>query len=121
MSLKFYMDSHIPEAVATQLRASGVDVLRCQEVGLIDASDVEHLAYASQQGRAIITKDADFPALHTQWMEAGKMHYGIFFCPYRNEPAIGVIVTQCLFYYNVIEQGAGTLETDINGQLHFIT
>lgn len=121
MSLKFYTDSHIPEAVATQLRTKGVDILRCQDVGLADATDIEHLEYATQERRAIITKDADFPALHVKWMQEGRTHSGIFFCQYREQPAIGEIVTVCLFYYEAIEQEAGSIESDITNKLYFIT
>ena len=115
------MDSHVPEAVAKQLRSYGVNVVRCQDVGFEDATDNEHLEYATQQERTIITKDRDFPSLHNSWIAQGRNHCGIFFCPYRNEPAIGVIVTACLFYYQAIEDEAGTLEDDIYNRLHHIT
>jgi predicted nuclease of predicted toxin-antitoxin system len=121
MSLRFYTDSHIPEAVATQLRLHGVDVVRCQDIKLDDATDLEHLEYATEQGMAIITKDSDFPSLHKIWMQQNRRHCGIFFCPYRNEPATSLIVTACLFYHQAIEDEAGTLEDDIHNRLHYIT
>lgn len=121
MTLRFYMDSHVPEAVAKQLRVAEVDVIRCQEIDMADAKDIEHLEYATQQGRAVITKDRDFPALHQQWMTDNRQHSGIFFCPYRNEPSVGLIVKACLFYYRAIEEKAGTLEEDIENKLHYIT
>lgn len=121
MSLRFYTDSHIPEAVAKQLRSQGVDVIRCQDIGLDDATDIEHLEYAAQHGLAIVTKDSDFPILHKGWMDEGRKHCGIFFCPYRNEPAIGTIVTACLFYFRAIEEDAANLEDDIQNRLHYIT
>jgi len=111
----------VPEAVAIQLRLNGVDVVRCQDIKLDDATDLEHLEYASAQEMAIITKDSDFPSPHKIWMQENRIHCGIFFCPYRNEPATSKIVTACLFYYHAIEDGARTLEHDIYNQLHYIT
>ena len=49
--IAFYTDTHIAKAVALQLRGHGIDVIRCEQVGLADASDVRHLEYATQHGR----------------------------------------------------------------------
>jgi hypothetical protein len=35
MSLEFYTDTHITKQVAVQLRKRGVDVVLCEEVGLM--------------------------------------------------------------------------------------
>jgi predicted nuclease of predicted toxin-antitoxin system len=40
-TLKFYMDTHIPKAVAIQLRNKGIDVVRCEDVGLTESDDVD--------------------------------------------------------------------------------
>jgi len=34
MTLQLYTDTHIAKAIAEQLRAHGVDVVRCEEVGM---------------------------------------------------------------------------------------
>src|SRR6266540_1346766 len=52
--IKFYTDSHIAKAIAVQLRNRSVDIVRCQDVGMDDADDIEHLEYAASQGRTII-------------------------------------------------------------------
>ena len=57
MSLRFYTDTHIDKQVAIQLRTHGVDVVRCEEVGMAEAEDDAHLIYATQHERALITKD----------------------------------------------------------------
>ena len=61
---KFYSDKHIPKAVAKQLRSRGVDIVRCEDVGLGDADDLTHLEYATREGCAVITNDTDFIRLH---------------------------------------------------------
>lgn len=121
MGLKFYTDTHIDKQVAIQLRKHGVDVVRCEEVGMAAASDQEHLEYAAKNGRALITKDDDFIQMHVQWQHEGKDHEGIFFCPYRDIPAVGLIVRECLYFYEAIEAGAGTIEDDIGNKLYYVT
>jgi hypothetical protein len=37
--LKLFLDTHIDKQVALQLRAKGVDVVRCEEVGMAESSD----------------------------------------------------------------------------------
>ena len=56
----FYTDAHIHYAAVKQLRDKGVDIVRCQDVGMDDASDSEHLTYATDQGRVVVTCDKDF-------------------------------------------------------------
>jgi hypothetical protein len=119
MSLKFYTDTHIPKQVAVQLREKGIEVIRCEEVGLATASDAEHLQYAASRGLSIITKDDDFLRLHARWMREGKKHAGIFFSAHRFVPAIGEIVSLCAGYYELVEAGAATA-ADIHNQTIFI-
>lgn len=116
MSLKFYTDTHIPKQVAIQLRAKGIEVVRCEDVDMAEADDEAHLEYATENGFAIITKDDDFLTSHRQ----GKEHHGIFYCPHRNIPAIGLIVTKCSEYYDMIELGAATID-EISNQVFYIT
>jgi hypothetical protein len=119
MSIKFYTDTHISKQVAIQLRARGIDVIRCQDVGLEDADDDVHFEYAVTNERAFITKDEDFIILHIQSQKDSREHYGIFYCPYRDRPAIGLIVSMCSEYYDLIENDAGTVD-DVKNQVIYI-
>jgi hypothetical protein len=120
--LKFYTDSHIAKAVAEQLRAKGVDVVRCEEVGMARAKDHEHLSYATREGRAMVTQDKDFLRLNAEWQAAHKPHAGIMYClPHLKGPkGIGPIVKTCFDYYELIAGGAGTIDTDIANQLIYV-
>jgi len=40
--IKFYTDAHVAKAIARQLHSRGVDIVRCQDVGMADADDSEH-------------------------------------------------------------------------------
>lgn len=61
--LRFYLDQHVPTAVAEALRRRGVDVQTTQEVGRCGLSDPEQLRMAQAEGRVLITFDTDFLAL----------------------------------------------------------
>lgn len=112
--LKFYTDAHIDKQVAIQLRNKGIDVIRCEEVGLAETDDETHLEYAAQNNLALITKDAGFRARHFLWLSQGKSHNGIFFCADRHIAAIGKIVNACYAYAQLVEEGAGTLDDIMN-------
>lgn len=58
--LHFYLDEHIPRAVADGLRRRGIAVTRAQEVGLRRARDEQHLELARRGGYVVVTKDSDF-------------------------------------------------------------
>ncbi len=118
--VRFYTDSHIDKAIAAQARQRGVDVIRCQDVGLADASDVEHLEYATAQERLVITADADFPRLHAQWQRANRQHAGIIFLQQARKDDIGAVVDYLEFLDQAIRSGAGTLEEDVRNQLIYL-
>ncbi|MCC7451678.1 MAG: DUF5615 family PIN-like protein [Anaerolineae bacterium] len=118
--LKFYTDTHIDKQVAIQLRARGIEAVRCEEVDLAEADDETHLTYAAAHQLALITKDAGFRARHFEWLNQGKDHHGIFFCADRHTAAIGGIVNACYAYAQLIEAGVGTL-SDIQNEFFDIT
>jgi len=108
--IRFYTDTHIAKQVAIQLREKGIDVVRCEDVGLETADDETHLKYAADNGLALITKDIGFLNRHFRWISESKSHSGIFYCKDRQEAAIGKIVKTCEFYVELLNQEAGDLE-----------
>lgn len=121
--LKFYFDTHIAKAVAVQLRLKGVDVVRCEEIGMAEASDDEHLNYATAEGRVMVSLDSDFVSLHHEWMVDNRSHCGIMRLnpDWQGPDYIGAIVKALLLYTHLIVEGAGTIEDDIVGQLIFVS
>jgi hypothetical protein len=75
----FYTDENMPEAVALQGARKGIDVLRCQFIGLMGVDDDVHLEYAAHEGRVVLTRDYDFVGLHYQWLSEGRSHAGIIY------------------------------------------
>jgi len=61
--MKLLLDQGLPITSATILRNAGWDVVHTAEVNLNTAKDREILMIAKQQGRTVVTLDADFHAL----------------------------------------------------------
>lgn len=64
------------------LRLRGIDLETADEAGLRGLADEEHLAFAAQNGRVLVSFNiGDFFALHTDWLNAGRSHAGIVLAP----------------------------------------
>jgi predicted nuclease of predicted toxin-antitoxin system len=64
--------------LAVDLRGRAFDVSTTEEAGKDTASDEEQLAFATVEGRAILTFNIrDFAPLHEQWQAASQAHGGI--------------------------------------------
>lgn len=118
--MKFYTDTHIPKAVAVQLKARNIDILRCEDVNMGEADDEEHLEYATAQGRTLISRDRDFWEHHAEWLSQGLHHCGIVLFSNRLQGDIGKLVKELFDLYQMIEGGAGTLENDVYNQVYEI-
>jgi predicted nuclease of predicted toxin-antitoxin system len=73
--IRFHLDENVEGAIAEGLKQKGIDVTTTPEMGLLNASDKEQVAFALAQGRVIFTHDADFLRLH----QAGFEHFGIVY------------------------------------------
>ena len=60
--MKLLLDQGLPTSAAAILRDAGWDVVHVAEVNLSRAKDSEILVIAKQQGRTVVTLDADFHA-----------------------------------------------------------
>lgn len=117
--IKFYTDAHIPLAVIEQLRLHGVDIIRCEDVGKKYAEDHEHLQYATDEGRIIITHDDDFLTLSSEWQQQDKKHAGIIYILSDKQGVIGIIVKELLFLHQTVLEGAASAE-DFCNQVWYI-
>lgn len=118
MALTFYFDTHIAKAVAIQLRAKGVNVVRCEDVDMADAPDEKHLQYATEHGFVMVSQDEDFAKLHVQYQENDLKHAGIFkFKGNQGSAQISIIVSHCLFYDEAERSGAIDYPTEIKNTI----
>lgn len=118
--IRFYTDTHVPKQVAIQLRNRGIDVVRCQEVGLEDAEDVVHLEHATHEQRTVITGDEDFPRLNAEWNRMGRFHAGILYFQPESQGDVGLIVNAAAFLYEAVEAGAATPENDVYNRITYV-
>jgi predicted nuclease of predicted toxin-antitoxin system len=111
--LRFYTDVHISKATVIQLRQKDVDIIHCGEVGMSDAEDEDHLRYATENGRIMITCDEDFERYHAMWQTASHEHGGIvYFKMNESCKEIGLIVKEVLFLCQ-----AANYQTDLYNQI----
>ncbi len=98
----------IDPKVASGLRLRGIDVLTAQEAGKLSGPDHEHLAFATQEERAIFTMDQDYLILHSQSND----HAGIVYAPQSRRPTVGECVRSLCLIHSVItaEEMVGHLE-----------
>jgi diadenosine tetraphosphatase ApaH/serine/threonine PP2A family protein phosphatase len=77
--MKLHLDEDADaHALLNALRHRGLDVSSSRELALLQCSDEEQLARASEQGRAIYTYNAsDFCRLHSEFLQHGCHHAGI--------------------------------------------
>lgn len=82
--IRFHLDESADGRLGRALRRRGFDITFPVEVGLLESSDEEHLAFAFREGRVVITQDDDFLKLH----HSGTKHAGIaYYKPGRHTVA----------------------------------
>ena len=74
MKIRLYFDEDsMRQALVIALRARGVDVATALEADMIEKPDVEHLEYASRQGRVLFSFNVgDFYQLHTEFLQRSR-------------------------------------------------
>ncbi len=95
--VRFYVDEHIARAVVNGLRRRGIDIVMPGEVDRRGTSDHEQLAFATADGRVIVTKDHDFLRLHA----AGVSHMGIAFV--QADMPVGRIIRGLVLIYQLLD------------------
>jgi uncharacterized protein with PIN domain len=85
--IRFHLDEHIATAIADGLRLHGIDVTTTIDVRLEGADDEDHIRFAADQGRVILTNDRDFLAHH----DRGVAHAGIAYYQ-QQQRSIGEVI-----------------------------
>jgi predicted nuclease of predicted toxin-antitoxin system len=95
--IRFHCDENVDSAIADGLRRRGISITMPIDVGLIAASDDEHLDFAAREQRVIITHDEDF-LVHAA---SGRQHFGIAYCHVQAR-SIGQILSGLLLIYDCL-------------------
>lgn len=77
MSLAFYLDHHVPAAIADGLRQLQIDVLTVAEDGNADWDDERLLERALELERVVFTQDRDFLVLAARWQQSRREFAGM--------------------------------------------
>lgn len=91
MTVRFYVDEHVPTAITEGLRSRGEDVLTVQEDGYAGTADELILDRALMLERILLTQDKDFLKISGDRQNAGLPFAGIVYAPQQ-----GVSPGQCL-------------------------
>ena len=80
--MKVYLDENLSPAIARLLKRHGIDATTAYELGNVQLNDRAQLAYATREGRAIVTANvADFIALAHEAVATNAEHAGIILVP----------------------------------------
>jgi predicted nuclease of predicted toxin-antitoxin system len=94
--LSLYFDEHMPEPIGQALVRRGIDVLTPQAANRRGYADPGQLAYATEHGRLMVTRDSDYLALHA----TGVAHAGILFA--QSDAPIGILIETLLLAVQVL-------------------
>jgi predicted nuclease of predicted toxin-antitoxin system len=78
LSLRLYMDEHIPAAITRALRARSVDVLTVQEDGFAGMEDPAVMDRAGALGRILVSEDEDMIRETVRRMRSSQRFAGLF-------------------------------------------
>lgn len=79
--MRFYLDEDLAPQIAVALRTRGIDAVSAHEVRAVGWTDSEQLAYATRQGRCLVTGNLrDFIRLGHGAIGLGEPHSGIVLC-----------------------------------------
>ena len=95
--IRFHLDECVPGAVAEGLRRRRIDVTTTPESALISAVDRDQLAFASKEGRVLVTKDSDFLGLAHE----GLVHCGIAYYV-DGSRTIGELISRLVLIHAVL-------------------
>ena len=96
-----YLDRHIMNRLAIDLRGRGFDVLTTEQAGNDTASDEEQLVFATAQSRSILTYNIrDFAPLHEQWQAVARPHAGIIVSQQLGSRQYGLLLQRMLRLLN---------------------
>lgn len=80
--MKLYLDEDLSPRIAERLRKQGIDAISAIEVGNIQFSDREQLAFATRAGRSLVSRNArHFIVLTRNAIQRQEPHAGIILCP----------------------------------------
>jgi hypothetical protein len=82
MKIKVYSDEDVYGKLAEELRQRGIDAIGAVELGRLEIEDLDHLAFAVSQERAVLTFNrVHYEQLAVQYFLENREHWGIIISP----------------------------------------
>jgi len=95
--VRYYLDQNVLGGVAPGLRVLGIDAVTAQELGRCGLPDPDQLAFATAEGRVLVTFDQDFLVLHA----SGISHAGIAWC-HPTKYGVGALIHALAILHGVL-------------------
>ena len=102
MTLRLYMDHHVPSAITAGLRRRGVDVLTAIDDGAAMFDDNALLARATLLSRVRFSQDEDLLAIAHQWLLARRDFAGLAYA-HQLSISIGQAVRDLELFANALD------------------
>lgn len=119
MSHPLLLDEMLSDAIAQQLRAKGYDVVSVvTQPALAGLPDDQILAYATSEGRALVTANIkDFVPLDSRYRAAGQAHPGLILVSTKTFPQDRGFATAITAALEMLLSGADKVQP---GQVLFL-
>lgn len=73
LTLTFYLDEDASDKrVARSARARDIQIVRCVEAGMQDASDPEHMVHAAERDYVLVSRDSGYLKRAVEWWDSGR-------------------------------------------------
>jgi len=79
LTLRLYMDHHIPAAITAGLRRRGIDCVTAAEDGTARVEDPDLLARATVLERVLVSFDDDLLVVAADWVASGRRFAGVVY------------------------------------------
>jgi predicted nuclease of predicted toxin-antitoxin system len=86
---RFLLDENMPRPLEAALRNEGHDAVAVQDVGLRGQPDTAVIAYATVEGRVLVTRDVEFGNLRIYPLGS---HAGVVLMRYPNKTTIDEVI-----------------------------
>ena len=81
--MKYYLDEDLNPKIAEILKKNGIDAVSAKEAGMLQASDLEQMEYASDEKRCMVTRNRnDFIRLTVRFFNENRSHNGLLIIPH---------------------------------------
>ncbi|MDO8445552.1 MAG: DUF5615 family PIN-like protein [Deltaproteobacteria bacterium] len=105
--MKYYLDEDLSPKIAEILKKHRIDAVSAHDVGMIQASDMDQLEYASSKGRCLVTRNRnDFIRLTVQFFNEHRPHAGILIIPHTLPCDNFSLIARAIIKYDSMDSGS---------------